>query len=164
MAHKLVHFLIGDRSVYSKTDVDLVISDMKAENERLSNALDKERSETIKYMDELNNAKNEIERLTIDKRNAELRADVADATIEKLKSERDGALGLTTAGITLEDLTAIAKKYLNETKRALWIARAERAKERQNYESGCRSDGWVRRENMWLEVERLCRHKAEEYK
>ena len=68
MAHKLVHFLIGDRSVYSKTDVDLVIADLKAENKRLSNALDKERSETIKYMDELCNAKNEIERLTIDKR------------------------------------------------------------------------------------------------
>ena len=39
------------------------IGRQKAENERLSNAFDKERSETIKYMDELCNAKNEIERL-----------------------------------------------------------------------------------------------------
>lgn len=62
-------------------------AELKAENERLNNALDKERSETIKYMDELCNAKNEIERLTIDKRNDELRADVADGTVEKLKAE-----------------------------------------------------------------------------
>lgn len=61
----------------------------------------------------------------------------------------------------------VVEKHVKEelkAKRALWMARAERAKERQNYESGCRSDGWVRRENMWLEVECLCRHKAEEYK
>lgn len=57
------------------------IAELKAENERLSNALDKEHSETIKYMDELCNAKNEIERLTIGKRDVELRADIADATL-----------------------------------------------------------------------------------
>lgn len=73
--------------VYLKSEVDAVLAGLKAENKRLNNALDKERSETIKYMDELCNAKNEIERLTIDKRNNELRADIADATIEKLKAE-----------------------------------------------------------------------------
>ena len=70
-----------------KMQEDDVVAELKAENERLNNALDKEQGETIKYMDELCNAKNEIERLTIDKRNAELRADVAYATVEKLKTE-----------------------------------------------------------------------------
>lgn len=51
--------------VYIKAEVDAAITELKAENERLSNALYKERSETIKYMDELCNAKNEIERLTL---------------------------------------------------------------------------------------------------
>jgi len=67
---------------YHAEDVDAAIEELKVDNERLSNALDKERSETIKYMDELCNAKNEIERLTIDKRNVELRADIADSTIK----------------------------------------------------------------------------------
>lgn len=31
MAHKLVHFFIGDQCVYTKNDVELVISDMKSE-------------------------------------------------------------------------------------------------------------------------------------
>lgn len=34
MAHKLVHFFIGDQCVYTKNDVDLVISDMKSEADR----------------------------------------------------------------------------------------------------------------------------------
>lgn len=61
----------------------------------------------------------------VDEAIAELKAEN-----ERLKSERDGVLGLTTSGITLEDLTAIAKKHLNETKRALWLARAKRAIEK----------------------------------
>lgn len=74
-------------AAYDADEVDAVLAEYDAEIERLNNVLDKERSETIKYMDELCNAKNEIERLTIDKRNNELRADVADATVEKLKAE-----------------------------------------------------------------------------
>ena len=92
-----------DILAYRKDDADTVIDDLKVENEKLSNALDKERSETIKYMDELCNAKNEIERLTIDKRNVELRAVIADATIEKLKEN------------------------LRATKHALWMARKAHA-------------------------------------
>lgn len=88
------------------------------------------------------------------------------------KSEVDAAIAELKAEITRKE--GVEKRWFAQCmearaenvmlKRALWMARAERAKERQNYESGCRSDGWVHRENMWLEVERLCRHKAEEYK
>lgn len=55
-----VHGTVANADVYFKDKVDPVISELKAENRRLNNALDKERSETIKYMDELCNAKNEI--------------------------------------------------------------------------------------------------------
>lgn len=51
--------------------------------------------------------KAENERLTIDKRNEELRADQADATVETLKEN------------------------LRATNRALWLARAERAEARK---------------------------------
>ena len=109
--------------------------------------------------------------------NTEYREDIRKlkAENERLKSERDGALGLTTAGITLEDLTAIAKKYLNETKRALWLARAERAVAEQTIDEWSRYrekhpcgswrvdpfEYWVQ---AWIYVEKLCRKKAEEYK
>lgn len=74
---------------YDKPEVDALLADKDAEIRRLNDALDKERSETIKYMDELCNAKNEIERLTIDNRNAEDRVDIADATAEKLKAKNE---------------------------------------------------------------------------
>ena len=110
--------------------------------------MDKERSETIKYMDVLCNAKNEIERLTIDKRNDKLRADVADGTVEKLKAENV------------------------KLKRALWLARANLAKEKialfklwnasistMNPEDGARQeyDKWKKNLGKFLK-------KAEEYK
>ena len=80
---------------------------------------------------------------------------------EKLKAENER---LKKKKDDYHLMSDIRRAKIKELKRALWLARAERAKEKQNYESGCRSDGWVRRENMWLEVERLCRHKAKEYK
>lgn len=45
------------------TDLKIITESKDAEIRRLNNALDKERSETIKYMDELCKAKAEIERL-----------------------------------------------------------------------------------------------------
>ena len=61
----------------------------------------------------------------------------------------------------------IATPYINifikGILRALWLARAERAKDKQRYENVCRMDGWVHRQNKWVEVERLCWKKAEEY-
>ena len=132
MAHKLVYYWIDDQCVYARYDVDLVIVNLKSENERL----------------------------TIDKRNAELRADAADATVKKLKAKN---------------------RKLN---RALWLARAERADDRarifyfndletmldidgfsydRKKKKGCKKLTARHWRIIWLKVERKCREKAESY-
>jgi chromosome segregation ATPase len=153
--------------VYKKSDVDAAIDELKAENERLSNALDKERSETIKYMDELCNAKNEIERLTIDKRNVELRADAADSTIEKLKKKMDD----------YHLMSDIRRAKIKEQKHALWLARVElchrldvdrylRKHRNSWYNENCLTwaEACVAMEVKMCKAESKCRAKAEEYK
>lgn len=173
---KLVH--VRHPPVYLKDEADKYIDELKSENERLSNALDKERSETIKYMDELCNAKNEIERFTIDKRNVELRADIADSTIEKLKKKMDN----------YHLMSDIRRAKIKELKRDLWLARAARAKteyqhwiliwhcantnqyffiNKTRYKHTSKVDRmrypWEWRD-IWNEVENRCIKKAEEYK
>lgn len=49
-------------------------------------------------------------------------------------------------------------------RRALWLARANHADTMQKYNIECKCDGWVHRVNKWVDVERKCRAKAEEYK
>lgn len=104
---------------------------LKAEIERLSNALDKEHDETIKYMDELCNAKNEIERLSIDKRGIELRADIADATIEKQKAEikrlKEYASEQTEKLNVEKENVIQLERCWKETKRFVWMSRAKSA-------------------------------------
>lgn len=119
------------------------------------------KDEADRYIAEL---KAENDRLTIDKRNEELRADQADATVETLKEN------------------------LRATKRALWIARANRANAEWGHwatiwfcntsvvlninKSSVSQDPYrctIQRNaaiwrNMWNEVEHKCRAKAEEYK
>lgn len=63
-----------------------------------------------------------------------------------------------------EEVIACESAKNRRLRRALWIARAKRANERQQYENVCRLDGWVHRIDKWIEVERKCRAKAEEYK
>lgn len=119
------------REFYEKSEVDAVIAEKDKEIRRLNNALKKERSETIKYMDELCNTKNEIERLTIDKRNYELRADVADATVEKQKAaiaELKAKLESVQASMYADVVDAGMEN--RSMQRALWIARAKRAIEK----------------------------------
>lgn len=49
-------------------------------------------------------------------------------------------------------------------RRALWIARAQIAEGKQKYYTECGYfDGWVRRVNVWLNVERKCLKKSKEY-
>lgn len=138
-------------------------AELKAENERLNNALDKERSETIKYMDELCNAKNEIERLTIDKRNDELRADVADGTVEKLKAENaELKQKLEDAKATAYAESVDAGMRERRLKRALYKACANWARSQRYTEATWHGD--EHREELWAEVEHKCRAKGEEYK
>lgn len=158
MAHKLVHFLIGDSSVYSKTDVDLVISDMK--------------SEADKYIDELK-ADNESLRKAVS--NWHNKYCNLQETIDRLECK-------------LECVKADKDKELRATKRALWMARAERAKvESQHWIVIWRCDYTTSRffinktrykhtskvdlmrypwewRDIWIEVEKRCIKKAEEYK
>lgn len=156
----LVHVL--HQPVYLKNDVDAAIAELKAENERLNNALDKERSETIKYMDELCNAKNEIERFTIDKRNAELRADVADATVEKLKAE-NAELKQRLESLKATHYTEMVDAGMRERrlKRALYKACANWAN-LQSQQMAAWGQG--RRERRWRGMETACLKKSEEYK
>lgn len=156
-----VHGTVANADVYFKDKVDPVISELKAENRRLNNALDKERSETIKYMDELCNAKNEIERLTIDKRNDELRADVADGTVEKLKAENEKLKQkLEDAKATAYTESVDAGMRERRLRRALYKACANWALSTLAW-LDCIDQGEPRK---WSEMVQKCRAKAEEYK
>lgn len=162
------------------------LEDAGVRERRLNNALDKERSETIKYMDELCNAKNEIERLTIDKRNDELRADVADGTVEKLKAENaELKQKIESVQASMYADVVDAGMENRRLKRALWLRRVETAKieirywrERLFNEPSTTRAGihgqrlippktfrtireWL---TIWDNVERKCLAKAEEYK
>lgn len=147
---------------YLKSEVDAVLDAKDKEICKLNNALDKERSETIKYMDELCNAKNEIERLTIDKRNDELRADIADATIEKLKAanaELKQKLDDVQASMYADVVDAGMKN--RRLQRALYIVLArsfrymrELAARNALYDDECK----------WDNFKTKCLKKAEEYK
>ena len=84
-----------------------------------------------------------------------------DAAIAELKAK------LNESEEARYEAGADAADYYQENcklKRALWLRRAERANERQQYENVCRLDGWVHRINKWIEVELKCLKKAEEYK
>ncbi len=157
---KQVEYPIEWGLYYDKAEVDEAIAELKAENERLNNALDKERSETIKYMDELCNAKNEIERLTIDKRNAEQRADVADATAEKLKAENE-CLKQKLEDVKASHYAEMVDAGMRERRlrRSLWLARAERAMA-EVY--SVLND--VPTSNRWIKARDRLETKAEEYK
>lgn len=84
--------------VYLKDDVNEAIAELKAENERL----------------------------TIDKRNAELRADVADATVEKQKAENaelKQKLEVVQATAYEESMDAGVENW--KLRKALWLITAE---------------------------------------
>ena len=85
-----------------------------------------------------------------------------------------------------EEMLAVEKREHKATKRALWMARANRAEARKNYwyvrsihegdkdlwsidGSAVKYIGCIKRSNfdwlkIWSEVQRKCRAKAEEYK
>ena len=127
------------------------------------------------------------ERLTIDKRNAELKADLADATVEKLKANKQ----------TLEDFVAyfqkkasyfqlmsdICRVRIKEKSRALWLMTAEWAEamglascniaskfmSRENFEVGDDYRNktvkkYRHRQVVFYKYADYCRKKAKEYK
>ena len=57
-----------------------------------------------------------------------------------------------------------ANMEIRRLKRALYNLRACYADMMQKRYIECKTDGWVHRVNKWIEVERRCLKKAEEYK
>lgn len=126
-------------------------------------------------MDELCNAKNEIERLTIDKRNDELRADVADGTVEKLKAENaELKQKLESVQATAYAESVDAGMRERRLRRLLWHAIALFCARSCEYFSGIMShclmgqkDLYERceeKKNKYLNAMYKCRAKAEGYK
>ena len=133
------------RMVYLKSLVDAAIAELKDENERI----------------------------TIDKRNAELRADVADATVEKLKAENaELKAKLESVQATAYADSVDAGMENRKLKRALWLARGyimtllQIDFQRLAYQ--CNNDDYkgnlLRRRNRYYDLSEKCRAKAEEYR
>lgn len=91
-----------------------------------------------------------------------VRKQFVDDAIAELKREnenlKDAFGGTTTAYKQVCDEYEQCDKELRATKRALWLTRAERAKEM------CQRLLIQGFDPKWQEVERKCRAKAEEYK
>ena len=113
--------------------------------------------------------KAEIENITIDKRNQELRADLADDKIKSLKADKaqaeENAAFWKKKADDYHLMSDIRRGEKRQLKRALWLARADRAKTETDYYIDYEYSNTVlakRKRNKWYKVERLCRKKAEE--
>lgn len=102
---------------------------------------------------------------------AEMAKDDAEAAnteyredIKQLKAKNEKLKTWMKEHFYCDEMLVVEKREHKATRRALWISRAKRANERQQYENVCRLDGWVHRINKWIEVERKCLKKAEEYR
>lgn len=93
--------------------------------------------------------------------------DKADAAIAELKAENER---LKKCEIWMkqhfycEEVIACESAKNRRLKRALYNLRACYADMMQKRYIECKTDGWVHRVNKWIEVERRCLKKAEEYK
>jgi hypothetical protein len=81
-----------------------------------------------------------------------------DAEIAELKQKLEDAKATAYAD------SVDAGMRERRLKSALWLARANHADTMQKYNIECKCDGWVHRVNKWIDVERKCLAKAEEYK
>ena len=137
------HVIDGDTELCYADHVEQKIQDLEAENERLKNEPCNDGEKCGAYW-------------KLHAENERLKKDIN--TLKTAYEQSQSALSAIAA------LKLAAEEKLRATRRALWLARAERAKDRQQYENVCRLDGWVHRINKWIEVERKCLNKAEEYK
>lgn len=64
----------------------------------------------------------DIDDLHLDDNLFYIKADV-DKLIEELKHQRDGAFGLANSGLTLDDLSQIAKNEIDKSTNAAWVMR-----------------------------------------
>jgi ribosomal protein L20 len=108
-----------------------------------------------------------VEKSEVDEAIAELKA-----KLDRAIAERDGnQVCIDALKQKLESVQASmyadvvdANMENRRLRRALWIARANHADTMQNYNIECKCDGWVHRVDKWINVERKCLKKAEEYK
>lgn len=63
-----------------------------------------------------------------------------------------------------EQESVIAELKDRRLQRSLWLARAARANDKQTYYTHIRGDGWVHSVDKWINVERLCLAKADQFK
>lgn len=92
-------------------------------------------------------------------------ADEVDAAIAELKDViHKLQVDLEGAKATAYADSVDAGMRERKLRRALYNLRACYADMMQKRYIECKTDGWVHRVNKWIEVERKCRAKAEEYK
>lgn len=119
-----------------------------------------ELKEAIRIKDELliENGK-QIGELKAKLHDAEMRADLAEAAATERKIDYDNLK---------KDLAYHARKVYfkthRQTLRALWLARAEMARNAAFICFNRPEDRWQEKYSKWKKVEQLCRAKAKEYK
>lgn len=85
-------------------------------------------------------------------------ADEVEVAIDELKQK------LEDAKATAYTESVDANMEIRRLQRALYNLRARYADMMQNRYIESKTDGWVHRVNKWIEVERRCLNKAEEYR
>ena len=85
-------------------------------------------------------------------------ADEVEVAIDELKQKLEDAKASMYVDVV------DANMEIRRLKRALYNLRACYADMMQKRYIECKTDGWVHRVNKWIEVERRCLKKAEEYK
>lgn len=161
--------LVEEETCYLKSEVDAAIAELK---QKLA-----EKESWVKMLGEGEAAmSSELEKTKQKLHDAEMREDLAEAAeterkidYDKLKAENERLtreLEHVKNGDCINTCDVLEKygKELCATRRELWLARVERAKDKQTYHTHTRGDGWCHRVEQWIEVERKCLKKAEEYK
>ena len=109
------------------------------------------------YEDYIDSQKEYYERTNADAYFAERLAE-KDKEIAELKAKLENVQASMYAD------AVDANMEIRRLKRALYNLRACYADMMQKRYIECKTDGWVHRVNKWIEVERRCLKKAEEYK
>lgn len=168
-------FISSQKEYYEREQVDTLLAEK-----------DKEIVELQKQVDELDGVKKSAELILMKlldcglikewyfngKFNAVLKADDPHLKIAELKQKLENVNELIkTARQMLEDAKATEYAEMVDAgmrerglKRALYNLRACYADMMQKRYIECKCDGWVHRVDKWIEVERKCRAKAEQYK
>ena len=153
-----VYGSIADAKVYLKKDVDAAIEELKefAEDACL------ERDDNQTAIDELQAENAELKQKLAEKESWVKMLGEGEATLSLELEKTKQKLENVQASMYADVVDANMENRI--LRRALWLARANHADTMQKYNIECKCDGWVHRVNKWVDVERKCLKKAEEYK